>query len=358
MDIYYILYLIIPLIGSFLVTPVIIFVSKKLGFMGREGEGRHIHKGKMVRLGGVIIFLIFWLAVLLSDKIAIDKSLIGVLVASAFLLTIGIIDDIKEISWKWQLSGQIGSILIVIAAGVGIPHLTNPLGGLIKLGQFDFTVLTINDIGYQLTFPADLFTMIWMLLIINTINWLDGLDGLASGVSIIGSFTLFFLSLTPVVNQPQTAVLALVLAGATFGFLFYNFSPAKIFLGTSGSMFLGFMLAALSIISGGKVATALLVLGFPIFDVLWVILQRWRAGVSIFHSDKRHFHHKLLEVGLSQRSIVLFVYLITATFGAIAILAQGTEKLTALGVLVALMILLGLIVGRLVKQRRGFINRN
>lgn len=339
----YISYLIISLVFSFLLTPVAIFFSGKFRFFGRKSGGRHIHSGRIPRLGGVVIFLVFWLLVLLSDKIILDKNLIGVFIASAFLLTIGIIDDIKEISWGWQFLSQVGAALAVIAAGVGIPHLTNPFGGLVDLNQINISILTLGGINYNLTFPADLFTFIWIILIINTVNWLDGLDGLASGVSVIGSFALFFLSLTPVVNQPQIAVLSIILAGAIAGFLFYNFNPAKIFLGTSGSMFLGFMLAVLSIISGGKVATALLILGFPILDALWVIIQRWRADVSVFHPDKRHFHHKLLEIGLSQRKIVLLIYFITAVFGVVGVVGQSKGKLIALAILLVLMV--GLVLG-------------
>lgn len=345
----YFTYLLISFIGTLVLTPIAIFVCYRYNLLGRELGGRHIHTKRIPRLGGLVIFVIFWLVMMgisaWSGHVVFDKNLIGVLAASCLLLFIGVLDDIKEISWKWQLLGQITSIGIVIASGIGIPHLTNPFGGLIPLSQTHFTIITLNNIAYNLTLPADIFVFIWIILIINTINWLDGLDGLASGVSVIGSFTLFFLSITPIVNQPQTAILAIVLAGAALGFLIYNFSPAKIFLG-SGSVFLGFMLAVLSIISGGKIATALLVLGFPVLDALWVILQRWRAKTSIFRADKRHFHHKLLELGLSQHTIVLLIYFITALFGVIAVVGQSKSKIIALVILVFLMVIIGFVVNR------------
>lgn len=353
----YLLYFVISLVASIVFTRLAISISQRFNIFGRSAGGRHIHVGKISRLGGIVIFLVFWLTVIMSNQVVFDKHIIGVFIASLFLIIVGFLDDKKEISWKGQLLTQIISIMIIIASGIGIDHLTNPLGGLIDLSKAHFTVLTIGGIDYKLTWPADLFTFVWIILVLNTVNWLDGLDGLASGVGVIGAFTLFFLSLTPVVNQPQIATLSIVLAGALAGFLVYNFSPAKIFLGTSGSMFLGLMLAALAIISGGKVATALLILGFPILDSLWVILQRWRAGVPIFHPDKRHFHHKLLEAGLSQRKIVLLIYGITAIFGSIGVLGQSRGKLVALAILVISMIALIYIVARLVGKRKLMSSR-
>lgn len=345
-------YLIISLIFSLILTPLAIFFSKKFDFLGRESGGRHIHQGRIPRLGGVVIFLVFWILVFLSNTISIDKHIIGLFIASIFLLIVSVIDDVKELSWRWQLFAQIVGVLIIISSGIGIPHLTNPFGGVINLSQTNITVFTLGTIGYNLTLPADLFTLLWVILIINIMNWFDGLDGLASGVGVIGSFALFFLSLAPVVNQPQIATLSILLAGALAGFLVYNFSPAKIFLGTVGSTFLGLILAALAIISGGKIATALLILGFPILDAFWVIIQRWRAGVSIFQPDKRHFHHKLLEIGFSQRRIVLFIYCITAIFGVVGVVGQSKGKLIALMVLSILVIGLILAMTRSVEKNK------
>lgn len=338
----YILFLIISFLFSLFLTSAAILFSKKFRFLGRKSGGRHIHQGSIPRLGGVVIFLVFWILVLLSNTVIIDKHIFGLFIASLFLIIVSVIDDIKEISWKWQLSSQIISVLIIIASGIGVPHLTNPFGGVISISQINFTLFNIGDIAYKLTLPADIFTLIWVILFINTMNWLDGLDGLASGVGVIGSFALFFLSLTPVVNQPQIATLSIVLVGTLLGFLVYNFSPAKIFLGTGGSIFLGLMLAVLAIISGGKIATALLILGFPILDALWVVVQRWRANVSIFHPDKRHFHHKLLEIGFSQRKIVLFIYCITVVFGVVGVVGQSKGKL--IGLMVLLMFMVGLVL--------------
>jgi len=167
----------------------------------------------------------------------------------------------------------------------------------------------------------------------NVMNWLDGLDGLAGGVGFIGAITLFFLSISHLVNQPPLGIISIAVAGAILGFLFFNFYPAKIFMGTTGSMFLGFILAVLAIFSGGKIATALLIMGFPILDAVWVIAQRIKAGESPFKGDTRHLHYKLLERGWPQRRVVLFVYLICLSFGISAIVFQDLNKIFSLIVL-------------------------
>ncbi len=167
----------------------------------------------------------------------------------------------------------------------------------------------------------------------NAMNWLDGLDGLAGGVGFIGAITLFFLSISNLVNQSPLGIISIILAGAILGFLIFNFYPAKIFMGTSGSMFLGFILAVLAIFSGGKIATALLVMGFPILDAVWVIAQRIKSGKSPFKGDARHLHYKLLEKGWPQKKVVLFIYSICIIFGVSAILFQNINKLFALAIL-------------------------
>jgi len=180
---------------------------------------------------------------------------------------------------------------------------------------------------------------------IYTTKLLDGLDGLVSGITIIGSIVLFFLSLTPGVIQPETALLCIILAGASLGFLFFNFHPAKIFLGETGSTFTGFMLGTLAIISGGKIATALLIMGIPILDVLWVIGRRlWQRQSPFRSADRKHLHFRLLDIGFSHRGAVLFLYVVSAMFGSVALSVQGKYKLVVLVVLVIFMLVLGAVV--------------
>src|SRR4029078_7469356 len=171
---------------------------------------------------------------------------------------------------------------------------------------------------------------------INTINWIDGLDGLSSGVAIIAAVTLGMISLSTRINQPLIAVLCFILAGALFGFLRWNFHPAKIFIGTSGVQFVGYTLAVLSILGTAKVAVALLVLGVPIIDTFWIIVRRLSQGRSPFSPDRSHIHHRLLDLGLSHRSTVLVIYGICLALAVLSLLLSGVTQLYAfLGIFVA-----------------------
>jgi UDP-GlcNAc:undecaprenyl-phosphate GlcNAc-1-phosphate transferase len=186
---------------------------------------------------------------------------------------------------------------------------------------------------------------------INTLNFLDGLDGLATGVTGIGALVVFGISVTSGGPELAIALLAIILAGAALGFLPYNFYPARIFLGDSGSMFLGFMIGVVSIIGSAKIATALLVLGFPILDMGWVVIRRLIQRKSPFAADRGHLHHRLLDAGLKQWQAVLLLYFICTIFGLASLLLQGSrEELIAL-VLLAGTITLGLVVIMASKKR-------
>jgi UDP-GlcNAc:undecaprenyl-phosphate GlcNAc-1-phosphate transferase len=182
----------------------------------------------------------------------------------------------------------------------------------------------------ELSLPVTVgFTLFWIMGMMNTVNWLDGLDGLAGGVAVIASVLLFAHSYR--LGQYSVALLPLSLAGCALGFLPFNFHPARVFMGTSGALFLGFALGTMAIIGGAKMATALLVMGIPILDVGWQIINRLRLGRSPFLADRGHLHHRLLDLGLSQRRVVLLFYSLCAAFGALAlILSSGFQKLLAL----------------------------
>ena len=155
----------------------------------------------------------------------------------------------------------------------------------------------------------------------NSMNWIDGVDGVSAGITLIGGITIFILSLRPEVNQPPVGIIAAALIGCTLALLLFNFYPAKIMAGTSGAMFMGFILAVLSVFAGAKIATTLLVMAVPIIDAFWVVSERIKSGSSVFSADKRHLHFRLIELGWSQRKICLFYCLITAF---IAVLALNT----------------------------------
>ncbi|MBW2663190.1 MAG: undecaprenyl/decaprenyl-phosphate alpha-N-acetylglucosaminyl 1-phosphate transferase [Deltaproteobacteria bacterium] len=318
----------IALISSLVFTKTLILFSKKYKLYDKIKENK-IHKKNIARFGGVAIIVSFLLSIFLSGDLVFDNLKWGMIISCIVILLFGFCDDLKNLSWKKQLLGQVAVVLIMIYAGLQVDYIANPFGGAeLRLDALQYSVFSI-----QYSVFGSLFILFWIVGFMNVMNWLDGLDGLAGGVGFIGVVTLFFLSISNLVNQPPLGIISIAVAGAILGFLFFNFYPAKIFMGTSGSMFLGFILAVLAIFSGGKIATALLIMGFPILDAAWVIAQRIKAGESIFKGDARHLHYKLLQRGWPQRKVVLFIYLVCLSFGVSAIIFQSLGKFLALAVL-------------------------
>lgn len=288
--------------------------------------------------GGLIIF--FAIALNLLIFLPIDKHLIGFLIAGGLLVITSFIDDKRGVSPYLRLLIQLLAAIILIISGIGIEVITNPFGGELELNLWKIP-FNLNGITYHFMILADLFTVIWVMGMINTMNWLDGISGLTSGIATIAGLALGFLSLTEKVNQPEIAIISFVLAATAFAFWLFDFYPPKILMGDTGSMFLGFTLAVIGIYSGGKVATAFLVMGFPILDAAWVILRRIKSGKSPFKGDLKHFHHRLLEIGLTERKALLFIYFICATFGISALFLDTRGKFIAMILMFVLMVLVG-----------------
>ncbi|MBI3115629.1 MAG: undecaprenyl/decaprenyl-phosphate alpha-N-acetylglucosaminyl 1-phosphate transferase [Candidatus Kerfeldbacteria bacterium] len=320
---------------------------------------RKIHDRAVPLLGGLAPLVAFFLTVGVVALVEPDllagiapATLWGLAIASALLLVGGILDDVRGSSPARQIVWPIAAALVAVAAGVGVAFITNPFGGLLSLDQFTTTLFRVGGFTVALTLWADLFAWLWLLGMAYTTKFLDGLDGLVAGVTTIGGFVVFFVSLRPEVNQPTTALLAIVLAGALLGFLPWNFHPARVFLGEAGSLWTGFLLGSLAIISGGKIATALLLMGIPILDVAWVIVRRMREQRSPFQSaDRKHLHFRLLDVGFSHRGAVLFLYGVTGVFGVSTLFVSGWWKVVVLGCLALGMLLLGFVL--VAKGRRA-----
>ena len=302
---------------------------------------RDVHRTPIPRMGGLAVlasvfvvvaaYLLFApRALIFVDEtiFGIDRNLVGVLGGAFILGVTGYVDDRYGLRPGVKLFWQLIAALLVVASGVQIHWISHPLGGPnISIGPWSWVLV-----------PA------WLLLMINVMNWFDGLDGLASGLSGIAATAIFFLALDPIVNQPATALLAAIVAGAAFGFLPNNWHPARIFLGDTGSMFLGFMVGIFAIISGAKFATAALVLGIPIFDAVWVISRRVLSGQPVWQADRKHLHHRLLDAGFSPKGAVLTLYAVAAAFAFVALNSQTEGKVAAFGVLFALMLLFGIIL--------------
>ncbi|MDO8241269.1 MAG: MraY family glycosyltransferase [Candidatus Moranbacteria bacterium] len=322
---------IIPFITAFILTAVFIFLLKfaatKINWVCRKSS-RHIHKKNAFRLGGIAMILSFILTIFLNADLYISMQLYGVIAALLIILAVGVWDDVREVFWKTQFFYQVSAAIIIFIFGVRIYFVTHPLGG----GTIDLSS------GLAVIFSIAL-VIFWAVLMINSMNWLDGIDGLSGGISFIGALTIFFLSLRPEVNQPPVAILAMILAGSSLGFLIFNFYPSMILAGTAGSMFMGFALAFLAIFAGTKIATAILVMALPMIDFVWVIGERFKNRKSIFRPDNNHLHHKLLELGWSQRKIALYYYSVTAM---IAIVALNTRMIGKSITLIATVVIMAI----------------
>ena len=324
----------LALILTAFITPLVRRFALKHNIVDNPSEGRKIHRQAVAYLGGLAIFIGFVIAVLIN--VELSRQLVALLIGCGVLVVIGVVDDIRGLSPWAKLGWQFLAAGIALAGGIGITSFTNPLGGQIVLDHWRYAV-SLGSFHFHLTPLANGLSLLWMVGLANTINFLDGLDGLACGVSGIAAMIMFVLSVGPHVHQPGVALLAIILAGAAFGFLPYNFYPARIFMGDSGAYFLGLALAMLAIYSGAKLATATLVLGFPIVDAMWAVTRRLWRRTSPFRADRGHFHHLLLDVGLSQRQAVLTLYGVAAAFGTVALYAGSFAKLVALVVLMFLM---------------------
>jgi UDP-GlcNAc:undecaprenyl-phosphate/decaprenyl-phosphate GlcNAc-1-phosphate transferase len=338
----------IPLVLALLLTPAVIRLARKVGALDQPNE-RKVHQNPIPRMGGVAIFGSFFLALTAATIITPDispfvlsaesKGGLYLFLSLTLVLIIGIWDDIKQITPAKKFAGQLVAATIVYFAGFKMSAITNPL-------HFD-----ILRLGY-LDFPA---TIIWIIGITNAFNLIDGLDGLAPGVAFIVALTISSISFLK--SDMTTAIMALILAGSVLGFLRYNFHNARIFLGDSGSLFLGFSLAILSMQSSAKGATAfsimvpMLTLGLPIMDTLLSMVRRLIRSMfpenikknsfgqklfSMFLPDRGHIHHQLVARGLSHRAVVIVLYIVSSAFGIGAFAVTVTNDISSSFIIIAI----------------------
>ena len=330
---------------TFFITPIIIRLAKAGGVMDKPtGEAKKLHKHPIPLLGGISIYIgvAITVIVLLMTTNELTSGLIGVreyvgfLLGGLVLMVGGYFDDKLTLTPKITIWFPVLAALVAVLFGVGVTKLTNPIGG----APFELTSLV-----------SDVLTFVWLLGMMYTTKFLDGMDGLATGVSAIGAFMVMLLALTVAYFQPDVALLAFVSFGALAGFLIWNFHPASIFLGEGGSTYVGYLLGILAVIGGGKLGTAILVLSIPVLDAGWVILRRMIVEKkSPTKGDKKHLHHRLLDMGLTQRQVVLIYYAIAATVGMATFFLQSNEKIILFGVVAVSMTLLATFV--LVSERK------
>lgn len=317
---------------ALLLTPLVAKYAVRYGLVDDPAEtSRKIHTSITPRAGGVVIWLTFFVVSLIFLPV-VPRSFWGLMLAATIVFLLGLWDDAFRLSAWLKLGVQIiAATIAIVGFGLSVDVISNPFGQ-----QFNLSGPILQIAGTTVALVPFGLTLIWLVGVTNTINFLDGLDGLAGGVSAIAAFILFLVSLLPRIGQPSIALLAIILCGACLGFLRYNFAPAKIFLGDSGAYFLGMILGGLSIVSGAKLATALLVLGVPVLDALWAVVRRLMAHRSPFSADRGHVHHMLLDLGLNQRQVALIIYAFALIFGLVATFAGSAEKVIALGLLALL----------------------
>jgi UDP-GlcNAc:undecaprenyl-phosphate GlcNAc-1-phosphate transferase len=331
---------------ALVITPVVIWLARRVNAVDLPGV-RKVHVKPISHIGGVAIFLsmmcliipVLFLSNVIGDAFrGILPQLTVLLSATAFIFLVGLIDDIKGLRARIKFLAQIAAALVVCAVGVRIK----------SVAIADWLTLDFGWFSWPLT-------LLWIVGITNAVNLSDGLDGLAAGISAVACGVIAVFAVYS--GQVIMAVLMLALLGSLTGFLFYNFNPAKIFMGDSGSMFLGFTIASSSVMCATKssalvgLALPVLVLGIPIFDTLFSMLRRFLERRSMFAPDRSHFHHRLLDLGLKQRHAVIVIYAVTLLAAGLGMFMMVTRNSSSLIVFICILLLL-LLVFRVVGSVR------
>jgi len=313
-------------------TPIAKKLAFKVGAIDIPKDERRMHNKPIARLGGLAIISGFLISVLFTvarkpGVFAFNRDLLGLFAGILIIVAMGLLDDIKQVRARVKLLFQLlAAVVFVVISGTRIERITNP-----------FSASGFTELSVYISYPL---TILWIVGITNAINLIDGLDGLAAGVSSISSLSLFIISVlrtdVDAYTAAYTAMLTASLSGSTLGFLPYNFNPAKIFMAETGSAFLGFTLGAVSIQGTLKsyakisIAIPLLVLGLPLFDTVFAILRRLLSGKPIMQADRGHLHHRLIDMGLSQKQSVAVLYMASSVLGLCAILLAKIRSVSAI----------------------------
>jgi len=302
---------IITALISIIITPLVRKLAIRVNAIDIPKDERRVHNKPIPVMGGLAIYISFVLGTILYNGI-LTPSQTGIIIGATVIVIGGIIDDLKDLRPKYKILIQVIAAICLLVSGISISIVTNPFR------EF-YPYLSIGWINIPVT-------IIWIVGVTNAFNLIDGLDGLAAGIAFISCVTLMIVSMLN--GRLEATFLTAVLSGAILGFLPYNFNPASIFMGDTGSQLLGFLLAAISIEGAIKSATVfiiavpILAFGLPIYDTLFAMIRRKVNGKSIMQADKGHLHHRLLDMGLSQKQAVVIMYFISAILGGIAIIAM------------------------------------
>ena len=338
---------VISSIVSFVSTPLVKRLAHKVGAIDVPKDERRMHKVPIPRMGGLAIFIAFLFSVILFVDISVQLR--GILIGAVVIVALGLVDDIVPLPALLKFVVQIIAAYIVVSHGTVISTFTNPnvlsASPYINLGSWGVPI-----------------TIFWIVAITNAVNLIDGLDGLAVGISSIAAFSMVLIAI--ILPEYNIAVLMAALAGACIGFMPYNLSPAKIFMGDTGSTFLGFILACVSIQGLFKFyalvsfAIPFLILGLPLFDTIFAIGRRILKGQNPMKADRGHVHHRLIDMGFNQKETVTILYVMSGLLGLAAVVLATTGELRAL--LLILSVILALIIGGkiFVEARKNKSNQN
>lgn len=325
---------------SFAATPIVKSFAQKVGAMDVPTEARRVHDHPIPRMGGLAIFLGFIVSVFLF--VDITRQMRGILLGAVVIAACGAIDDVVSLKAWVKLIIQIFAAVIAVMHGVVIEVLRSP--NLMNENEYLF-------LG-ALAIPV---TIIWIVGITNSVNLIDGLDGLAVGVSTIASITMFVAAL--LVSEGNVAVILAALMGACIGFMPYNLNPAKIFMGDTGALLLGYVLSTVSVVGMFKFyaiftfVIPLLALALPLFDTLFAIIRRLIRHQSPMHPDRGHLHHRLIDMGLNQKQAVAVLYSVSAVLGlcAVVLATTGATRMILLGIALAAAVIVGLFITKMLK---------
>lgn len=326
--------LLLAMIISFLMCPLVKSFAYKIGAIDVPKDNRRMHKKPVPRLGGLAIFLGFIVSMLLFANI--NHEIQGILLGAVIIVVLGVVDDMTPLRAYFKFFVQIAAALVAVFHGVVIETLSNPNV---------FSQSPYWNLGW-LAIPV---TVLWIVGITNAVNLIDGLDGLACGVSTISALTMLVIAL--LVSESGVAVIMASLVGACLGFMPYNRNPAKMFMGDTGSTFLGYVLATISIQGLFKYyavvsfAVPFLILGLPMFDTLFAIVRRLAHGQNPMAPDRGHIHHRLIDMGLNQKQAVAALYVVSSILGLSAVV------LTASGAIKAMLLLMTLVIVAYIASR-------
>jgi len=324
--------LLVSLAISFVATPFVIKLARRFNLLDDPKKHKHpaiLHKKPIPRAGGLAIFVGIALATILI--VPMDTQIVIILFAGFLVVATGLLDDKYDLSPYVRFGSNIFCAILVVATGVSLPFITNPLGG----------ILSIENLVPMLNFTIGLpqiLAVIWIVWVMNMLNWSKGVDGQMPGIAAISAVIIGIASLRfPVLTSEniQVSQIAFIVGGASLGFLIFNYYPAKIFPGYSATI-LGFFLGILSLISGVKLATAILVMGVPTVDALFTVVRRIASGRSPFWHDRQHLHHLLLSRGWGHRRIAAFYWSMSLLLGVVALSLSSKGKLFAIMVLIVL----------------------